>query len=79
MSNDNRRQRLTLDEVRSRATVTVDEFAELMGIGRTSAWAAVNAGEVPTIRIGRRVLVAVPALLRTLGDDGSLSSSAASA
>ena len=78
MSNDNRRQRLTLDEVRSRATVTVDEFAELMGIGRTSAWAAVNAGEVPTIRIGRRVLIAVPALLRTLGDDGPLSSSAAS-
>jgi excisionase family DNA binding protein len=38
-------------------TVTVDEAAELLGVCRKSAYAAVQRGEIPTIRIGRRVLV----------------------
>jgi excisionase family DNA binding protein len=45
-----------------RKTCTVEEAAALLGIGRSSAYAAINSGEIPSIRIGRRVLVPVAAL-----------------
>ncbi len=40
-----------------RATVTVEECAEVLGIGRTLAWRGVREGWLPSIRIGDRVLV----------------------
>ncbi|MFP5452067.1 MAG: helix-turn-helix domain-containing protein [Thermoleophilia bacterium] len=40
-----------------RDTVTVDEAAIVLGIGRTSAYKAVQRGDIPSIRIGRRLLV----------------------
>ena len=46
----------------------VEDVADLLGIGRTAAYAAVRAGEVPSIRIGRRVLVPRAGLLRLLGE-----------
>jgi excisionase family DNA binding protein len=47
-----------------RLTVTVDEAAKLLGIGRTLAYEAVRLGELPTIRIGRRILIPVAELAR---------------
>jgi excisionase family DNA binding protein len=47
-----------------RLTVTVDEAAKLLGIGRTLAYEAVRVGELPTIRIGRRILIPVAELIR---------------
>ncbi|WP_220793063.1 helix-turn-helix domain-containing protein [Nocardioides stalactiti] len=41
-----------------------------LGLGRSATYAAASAGEIPTIRIGRKILVPVPALLRLLGDEG---------
>jgi excisionase family DNA binding protein len=38
-------------------TYTVEEAARLLGIGRTAAYDAVKRGDIPTIRIGRRLLV----------------------
>jgi excisionase family DNA binding protein len=38
-------------------TVTVAEAARLLGISRMSAYSAVRDGLVPSLRIGRRVLV----------------------
>jgi len=38
-------------------TVTVDEAARILGISRNSAFRAVRSGELPAIRIGRRLLV----------------------
>jgi excisionase family DNA binding protein len=38
-------------------TLTVEEAAELLGISRGSAYQAVRAGDIPSIRIGRRVLI----------------------
>jgi excisionase family DNA binding protein len=38
-------------------TVTVDEAARLLGISRNSAFRAVRCGQLPSIRIGRRILV----------------------
>lgn len=62
-------ERLTLDDVRDRATITVDEAAALLSISRASAYAAARAGDqFPVLRIGRRLLVPVPALLAWLGE-----------
>jgi excisionase family DNA binding protein len=38
-------------------TLSVDETAELLGISRGAAYEAVKSGELPSVRIGRRILV----------------------
>jgi excisionase family DNA binding protein len=53
----------------NRATVSVDEAAAMLGIGRGSAFRAVRAGEIPSVRIGRRVLVPLAALERLLNGE----------
>ena len=40
-----------------RLTLTVEEAAASLGISRASAYEAVRRGEIPAIRIGRRILV----------------------
>ena len=50
----------------NRATITAPELAELMGWGRSTAFDAIRAGVVPSIRVGRRVVVPVPALVALL-------------
>ncbi len=47
-------------------TYTVTEAAELLGIGRSAAYEAARSGQLPTIRIGKRVLVPVAGLERLL-------------
>lgn len=49
-----------------RMTLTVNETAERLGIGRNQAYEAVKRGEIPVIRIGRRLLVPVAALDRMM-------------
>jgi excisionase family DNA binding protein len=44
------------------ATLTVIEVAKLLRISRGSAYEAIQRGEIPHIRIGRRVLVPKKAL-----------------
>lgn len=55
---------------RDRATITVEEAAEILGIGRSAAYAAAReGGGLPTIRIGhRRLLVPVAKLRALLGE-----------
>ena len=38
-------------------TYTIDEVARALGINRNSAYQAARAGQLPVIRIGRRMLV----------------------
>ena len=47
-------------------TVTVEEAGKELGISRNLAYAAAGSGEIPTIRIGRRLLVPRAALDRML-------------
>lgn len=47
-------------------TLTVDETAVLLRISRGMAYKAVNKGTIPSIRIGKRLLVPVAALNRLL-------------
>jgi excisionase family DNA binding protein len=49
------------------ATMTIPEVAELLGISRSAAYRAVARGEIPTIRIGRRLLVPTAKLYAMLG------------
>jgi excisionase family DNA binding protein len=52
-----------------RLTLTVEEAATLLGISRAFAYEAVGRGEIPSIRIGRRILVPKAALQRFLARD----------
>jgi excisionase family DNA binding protein len=49
-----------------RQTVTVEEAATILGVGRNKAYEAARSGEIPIIRIGKRLLVPLAALQRLL-------------
>ena len=49
-----------------RKTLTIPEAAQALGIGRNQGYEAAKRGEIPTIKIGKRILVPVAALERML-------------
>jgi excisionase family DNA binding protein len=49
-----------------RQTLSVEQAARALGIGRGTAYQAVRAGDIPSIRIGRRIVVPRAALERFL-------------
>ena len=49
-----------------RSTMSIEEAAETLGIGRTGAYQAARRGEIPVIRIGGRLLVPRAALEKML-------------
>ena len=52
---------------KERRTYSIDEAAQLLGIGRNQAYEAAKRGDIPVIRIGaRRMLVPKVALDRLL-------------
>ena len=57
---------LRLDQLAARATITVTQAAKLLGISRTAAYDAARRGELPTRRLGHRLVVPVPWLLNWL-------------
>jgi excisionase family DNA binding protein len=61
------RKRSILDELATQATISVEQAAQVLGLGRTAAYEAARRGEFPTRRLGRRLVVPVPALLEWLG------------
>jgi excisionase family DNA binding protein len=52
-------------------TYTVQEAAKLLRIGRNQGYDAAKSGELPTIRIGTRILVPRVALERMLSRAGT--------
>jgi excisionase family DNA binding protein len=50
------------NQQRGRLTLTVDETAKQLGIGRSQAYAGIRNGEIPAIKIGKRYLVPIAAL-----------------
>ncbi len=60
---------IALDDLEHRIALTVEEVASLLGLGRTAAYEAARRGQIPSRRLGRRVIVPVPALLEWLGAD----------
>lgn len=51
----------------AQATITVEVAAKVLGIGRVRAYQAAKDGQIPTIQIGRRLVVPVPRLKALLG------------
>ncbi len=47
---------------------TIPEAAKKLGIGRNTAYEAARTGEIPTIKIGKRLLVPREALERKLAE-----------
>ena len=59
---------MTLDDALP-PILTVEQTAKVLGISRGLAFAAVRAGDIPSIRIGRRILVPRDRLRQMLGLD----------
>jgi predicted DNA-binding transcriptional regulator AlpA len=60
---------LTPQDVAQRRTFTIPESAQLLGVSEWAAYAAVRHGEfpLPTIKVGRRILVPGAPLRAVLG------------
>jgi excisionase family DNA binding protein len=54
-----------------RATYTVEQAGEILGISRAAAYEAVQRGEIPHLRIGRRIVVPRRPLDRMVGIEDS--------
>jgi excisionase family DNA binding protein len=50
-------------------TVDVKQLCELINISRSNAYQLVNQGVIPSIRLGRRIIIPVVALNRLLDID----------
>ncbi len=61
---------------KEKLTLTVDEAARCLGIGRNSAYEAIAKGEIPVIRVGKRLLVPKAALAKMLSGNDSKSAEA---
>lgn len=57
-----------------RYTITVEEAARRLGIGRSLAYSLIREGALPHLRLGSRIVIPVSALQRLLdqaqGSDG---------
>ena len=52
-----------------RLAFSISEAAGLLGVGRTLAYAMARAGDLPTVRLGRRVVVPRAQLERLLAGE----------
>jgi excisionase family DNA binding protein len=67
-NNRDRRQKTTMDDTKRR-TLTIAEAGAQLGLGRSAAYAAAHRGEIPTIRLGRKILVPRDQLDRLLAGE----------
>ena len=51
-----------------RLTMTVPECAQLLGVGRNNCYERAKAGEIPSIRVGKRLLIPKVALQKWLDE-----------
>lgn len=58
---------MPLPDPAERPTLTVEETAAILQLGRNTVYDAVRSGEVPSIRVGRRYLVPTARLASMLG------------
>jgi excisionase family DNA binding protein len=57
---------------KERLTMTVEEAGRALGISRPTAFKLANSGELPTIRMGKRLLVPRVQLERLLNGDAKV-------
>jgi len=56
------------EDWREHPTITVPHTARVLGVSRNRAYESARLGELPTIRLGARLLVPTAALRRLLGE-----------
>jgi excisionase family DNA binding protein len=49
-------------------TISVEEAGRLIGVSRGSAYEAVRSGSLPSLRVGRRIVVPLGRLAELLGE-----------
>ena len=49
-----------------RLVLTIEEAGKLLGLGRSGTYEAAKRGDIPTLKIGSRILVPKVALLKLL-------------
>ena len=59
---------MTQDVKDERLTMNVPEAGKVLGISRATAYAMARSGQLPTIRLGKRILVPRQALERLLAE-----------
>jgi excisionase family DNA binding protein len=52
------------------ATISVEQAAKILKIGRNQAYEAARNGQIPTLKIGKRLLVLNEPLQRMLAGEG---------
>ena len=52
-----------------RITMTVEQAAGMIGLGRNAAYEAVRRGDIPSVRIGGRIFVPVASFRKMFGLD----------
>lgn len=57
---------ITLDEARQLAAITPKQAAHLLQLGKNATYAGIARGEIPSRRIGGRIVVPVPQLLELI-------------
>jgi len=54
-----------------RLTLTVKETSELLGLSRNSTYQGILTGEIPHVKVGKRILIPRIALERMLAEAGN--------
>jgi excisionase family DNA binding protein len=60
---------MTIPDPETTPTLTVEQAAELLGLGRSSGYLAAQRGEIPTLKFGRALRVPTVKLRQMLGID----------
>ncbi len=59
---------MTLEEALARPTISIVNAGEIFyGLGRNASYDAAKRGDIPTIKIGKRIMVPVVPLAEKLG------------
>jgi excisionase family DNA binding protein len=62
-----------MNDYENKVVFTVTEMGKILGIGRNAAYNAVSRGDIPVIRLGRRILISKVALDKWLAGDVGVS------
>jgi excisionase family DNA binding protein len=49
------------------ATITVEQVAEVLQLSRSTVYESVKRAQIPSLRVGRRIVIPVPRFLEWLG------------
>lgn len=58
---------LVIPDPQIEPTISVERAGQLLGMSRPSAYAAVQRGDIPSIKIGRRLIIPTAKILAMLG------------